>query len=357
MADFQAESQTPADPAELYAELERSYTEAQWEDVLLQGSRLLAAVQDDPLKEALRSRCQLLLGHANLYGLQRPALARPYYLALQQGTNEPDLRLQAEEALQYCPEAPRAAAGSSVAATPPRQEVAEASPGKPIREPLPQTSPAGTQTDDAAVARGSSADTLFNPAVISQLGSESGSGSAQGMDPFLAAVAAASAAARTPTPAAAAPMPWLADAGASPTTDPASRQDLLAAEGPAAENDAPSGALAPPRLEVEVVEEPELIEVTQADPSLAEELQVELERIRARRRAEAAGGRSAALENLLGDLQPSPEQRLSLEKPAATAEMSVSPSPAVEPARQRPVDLASEDPELVAGLLEVVLKP
>lgn len=59
----------------------------------------------------------------------------------------------------------------------------------------------------------------------------------------------------------------------------------------------PAGALEPiSSLEVDVVEEPELVEVAQADPSLAEELELELSRIRERRASDgiAAGTASGA---------------------------------------------------------------
>jgi hypothetical protein len=85
-----------------------------------------------------------------------------------------------------------------------------------------------------------------------------------------------------------------------------------------------------PSLEVEVVEEPELVEVAQADPSLAEELEIELTRIRERRAYKPVDT-------------------------AATQEL-VTAAPAVESALEDPDDLM-EDPELLAGLLRVVVTP
>jgi hypothetical protein len=85
-----------------------------------------------------------------------------------------------------------------------------------------------------------------------------------------------------------------------------------------------------PSLEVEVVEEPELVEVAQADPSLAEELEIELTRIR--------------------------ERRASSRFEASATEKLVTAAPAVEAALEEPDDLM-EDPELLAGLLRVVVTP
>lgn len=77
-------------------------------------------------------------------------------------------------------------------------------------------------------------------------------------DSFLAVVDAARQTSQSPTTGAAAP--WLAEASPQPN------------------------------LEVEVVEEPELVEVAQADPSLAEELELELSQIRERRQSARQDG-------------------------------------------------------------------
>ena len=83
-----------------------------------------------------------------------------------------------------------------------------------------------------------------------------------------------------------------------------------------------------PSLEVEVVEEPELMEVAQADPSLAEELEIELTRMRERRASHQGDG---------------------------TATQELAP-PAPADSMTEPDDLM-EDPELLAGLLRVVVTP
>lgn len=109
-----------------------------------------------------------------------------------------------------------------------------------------------------------------------------------------------------------------------------------------------------PRLEVEVVEEPELVEVAQADPSLAEELELELSQIRERRqsaRREAGEALGAPLER--SPLEPTPAE--SLPAPAAQG----LPFPPTEGIPQPPDgglrDL-DNDPELERCLLRVVLQ-
>ena len=111
---------------------------------------------------------------------------------------------------------------------------------------------------------------------------------------------------------------------------------------------------AQPRLEVDVVEEPELVEVAQADPSLAEELELELSQIRERRqnaRKEAAEALGAPLER--SPLEPAPAE--SLPAPAAQG----LPFPATEGIPQ-PTDGGlrdlDHDPERERCLLRVVLQ-
>ena len=137
------------------------------------------------------------------------------------------------------------------------------------------------------------------------------------------------------------------------------------------------------RLEVEVIEEPELVEVAQADPDLAEELELELHRIRERRAAERSQARDpfdAAIASTAAEARRPPNQiearpsRLSDASAAAVAalhqedptnqavELDIAPGTdhppatagtareareAIErPASQTP-DLSGEDPELV----------
>jgi hypothetical protein len=287
------------DPGERYAELEQAYTEDRWPDVLEQGGQLIADLSNDPdpVTTDLASRAHLLLGHAHLYGLRDPAAALPHYQTLLAGSADPDLRRIAEEALPYCqstvaPAAAKAATGVFSTAT-------------------------ASATDATAVAAASPTQ-------------------AQELAPLAAIEPAAE------------PLrdqildtqgQWILRAGtaseaiteaATPWRDAPLRQEkaiqnevggMLVAPGTTSEELVPS-------LEVEVVEEPELVEVAQADPSLAEELEIELTRIRERRASNRGNG-------------------------TATPEL-VTPAPA--DSLEEPDDLM-EDPELLAGLLRVVVTP
>jgi len=349
-----ADQPMPADATQRYAELERAYVEERWSSVRISGRALLQSLEqsDEPMAGSLANRVRVLMGHTHLYGLGEPEVAEDYYRAVLASNAESELRQIAADGLQRCQQP---AAGSG----------------------------------EGGAAAGAAGSATLEP---------TGSGAAAGVDPFLAAVSAVPGAAARPTSEPA--MPWLQDlspqdtAAGVPSTP---EQGSGTAEG--------GGALAP-RLEVEVVEEPELLEVAQADPGLAEELELELKRIRERRAsrtAEAAGSSSTPSEATSPTGPPTEAGRaedqsrhdpLAAAIAAAAAEVTASgasseepagegegtamaaatpqlvaptiheeadaiaepaPVPPQNPARVAP-DLSSEDPELVAGLLRVVLK-
>jgi hypothetical protein len=101
----------------------------------------------------------------------------------------------------------------------------------------------------------------------------------------------------------------------------------------------------PPTLEVEVVEEPELVEVAQADPSLAEELEIELTRIKERRAASRV------------DAEAGQQLVASTPAPEPTPTPTPTPEPAAALPEQADLDQLMNDPELLAGLLRVVVRP
>ena len=268
------------DPSERYSELERAYTEDRWPDVLEQGGQLIADLSNDPDPVAadLASRAHLLLGHAHLYGRRDPASALPHYQALLAGSADPDLRRIAEEALPYCrstvePAAPEAAAGVFTTA--------------------PTTA---TDATAAAAASPTVAQELFPRAAIEPTAEPLG-------EQILATQGQ-----------------WIHQAGLEQAIQ-TGVGSMIAAPGTTI------GELVP-SLEVEVVEEPELMEVAQADPSLAEELEIELTAIRERRASHRGDG---------------------------TATQELAP-PAPADSLAEPDDLM-EDPELLAGLLRVVVTP
>ena len=263
-----AHSPLANDPGELYSELERAYTEDRWADVLKQGERLIAHLnnQPDPVTGYLASRAHLLLGHAHLYGLRDPAAALPHYQAVLAEPQDPDLQRIAEEALPYC--------------QPPNKTVTPAA-------------------------------TAATPTVM-----------AQELDPWTTIDPTAEPGPAQPAITEAA-TPWLNESIQVEKSVQTEAGAVLAARGATGQEVVPS-------LEVEVVEEPELVEVAQADPSLAEELNLELTRIREQRAARRGDG----LES----------QELVNRAPASGH-------------GQRESDDLMEDPELLAGLLRVVVKP
>jgi len=315
-----AEFPLPPDTAERYAAIEQAYVQDHWTTVLSKGENLLKLLEqsDDPEAQGLANRVRLLLGHAHLYGLSEPQVAEDYYHDVLAHQAETELRRIASEGLQQCqrPAAPRISAALEASAVPvkttaPVESAAGAAPletvapAKALEEPLETLAPATALVEPQEAAP---------TAAIN--------------DPFLTAVTAAAAARGSIGGSAASPaMPWLADLPEglvieTPTAGPPTAPlDETSAAAPH-QRLQPAGELSLiPSLEVEVVEEPELLEVVQADPKLSEEFELELTRIRERRRAAAAP----------------------MASPAAAE--------AVVP------DLSQEDPVLVAGLLRVVLRP
>ncbi|MFM7267658.1 MAG: hypothetical protein ACKOZT_03590 [Cyanobium sp.] len=386
MAEYPMPDNTP----QRYADLERAYVEERWSSVRGNGEGLLEELEDsdDPQAEALAHRVRVLLGHAHLYGLGEPEVAEDYYRDVIAGNAEAELRQIAAQGLQQCQQPtiqPTSAAPQAEAAAPAPEPDPEPEP-----EPAPQSiQPAPSITAEplapeleATAPQDGTARPSADPFAVAS-GSPAPSAAAKRAasgDPFQAAVAAALATGevqRASEPA----MPWLKDLpGGAPDS---SR----------------SGALVP-RLEVEVVEEPELLEVAQADPSLAEELELELSRIRERRAATAA----ATADNTAPETGPETAPEVEAAPPqaedsredgfaaaiaAATAEVAdvadVAEMPAVsavatDPPGAEPMaeplepiaealkpavpmpssaaaspDLSQEDPDLVAGLLRVVL--
>jgi hypothetical protein len=274
-----AELPLDKDPSDRYSELEQAYTEDRWSDVVRQGGALVQELEG-PLGQQhgdLLSRAKLLIGHAHLYGLGKPQDALPHYRDVLAGQTDPELRRLAAAALEAC------------------ESQADQAPG--------------------TVAQAGGAD--LEPAAGETVAGES----------FLAVVAAAqqrSSGGESRQPAA---SPWLAGKP---------HQEALVLNQPVLDRLTDPADPAPDAsLEVEVVEEPELLEVAQADPSLAEEVELELSQIRLRR----AAVREAGLP-VNGASAPGAAQRNQGDGAAG----------------RQPLDLTWEDPALVAALLRVELE-
>jgi hypothetical protein len=391
-----------------YADLEKAYIEERWSHVLHGGEALLDALKGDgaPQALALLNRVRLLIGHTALYGLGESELAEDHYRAVLNATPESDLRRIASEGLERC-QGPRTATApgtvaeaGGTAAVPLTAADSAAAPGLGPATPTGSEQPAKTGSGDAAQP-GLRPEPAATAAIATEPAgagapppwlSDSASGNTPRplpADPFQAALAAAGAAAAAPPDPAWAQtlepaMPWLQAQSSRPDPQP------LDPQGPPAASASSAGPLAP-RLEVEVVEEPELVEVAQSDPRLAEELELELSRIRARRAASAQkpetpqrsappvepsgmaaaaaepdGAQSAGLETaeplptvgweLATATSQSPAEAKTPPAPELAGATSKEPIVAAELAATSAVPLSREDPDLVAGLLGVTLR-
>ena len=242
-----AESADRRNPTERYGAIEQAYCADQWAEVIDQGQDLLQEIprRSAPIPEGLKERVQLLMAHAHLYGFNDRAAAEDLYSDVLHSKAELALRQIAEQGLQQCslglqPTAAVIQAGATEARSP--------RPGAAAQEP-----------EVAAV-----------PAATSSLAM-----------PWLEAGAAVSTAAAAA--ASTAPTPWttVATPAAIPENSPPPQPEATASE-----TNAPGSAASAPGSEVsvpgdeqatlipEVVEEPELFEIHQADPSLAEELEL-----------------------------------------------------------------------------------
>lgn len=201
-----------------YATIEAAYRSGDWDTVLEQGTvlnRKLARV-GGANAQALRQRLELMLAHTHLYGFGDAESAQGHYQALLNQPVEASVRQMAEEGLELC-----------------RSRIAATASGS--------GDPTATTIDSGDHAASQ------EPTTPSE------------------------------SPGATAAEPWLADLTANRSSaDNADRQPTTTitsqfAAAPAAE---PSRLDPGETLIPEVIEEPELLEVHQTDPRLAEEVEL-----------------------------------------------------------------------------------
>jgi len=84
-----------------YAAIERHYSQGQWQEVLSASTALLADLPAQP-GETLRTRLILLQGHTQLYGLGQVAAAAAIYRQVLDSQAEPLLLSIARQELQRC---------------------------------------------------------------------------------------------------------------------------------------------------------------------------------------------------------------------------------------------------------------
>jgi hypothetical protein len=294
-----AESADRSNLTERYTAIEQAYCADQWGAVIDQGQNLLREIprSSDPVPEGLKERVQLLMAHAHLYGFNEQNVAEDLYSAVLHSKAEVALRQIAEQGLQQCSEYQQAAEarvtnGEDIEPAPgpgtdQRSGVATASrdgtgdgvaaeptlaPASETPSPTPERSAADadrhndSSTEAAPATSGSEVAETTSPAPAAVTAPVPGSvaDSALAM-PWLAAgaMATGTAAASTSTPTSSVPTPWAT--AASPAPQPT--LSASAAQIPVEEPSTLEATLIP-----EVVEEPELFEIHQADPALAEEL-------------------------------------------------------------------------------------
>jgi hypothetical protein len=302
-----AEFADMGDATERYAAIERAYCEDRWPVVIDQGGRLLS--QLDPQDLGLRQRLQLLMAHSYLYGFGERDAAEDLYRAVLESKAEASLRRIAAQGLEQCELQPLPAGGAAVG--PLGSEPAAVAPVNP--KDLPQPASAPSLKDDGGASLHDSVQAL-----IPVLPGES------------------------PAPRTSAPvMPWLETTAAA-----AAAASLPWEQDPGGSADEPSPA---PRetLEPEVIDEPELIEVHQADPTLAEEIELK-----------ETDGRGALPQAADSPLIPEVDPVVTEEGPEPPADVETTPNartaiPAATAGLEQDDPDPAEDADLRQGLLRV----
>ncbi len=236
-----------------YAVIEKAYREGRWDTVMETGTlflRELPETDPGPDLTALRHRAQLLVAHTLLHGYGDRDAAEDLYELVRQSDGEPALRQIAEDGLNLCHQ-PLASTltvdedGMEEDSTPsppllflPEKERAELAKAAEAPPPLMTPSPAVTRGQQPA------RETEAEP---EEAATDQGLGLAA--DPFVPSETTPTHASLNGLPV----MPWLER---QPTPKEATST--------------------PPSVVAEVVEEPELIEVYQASPALAENVDLEV---------------------------------------------------------------------------------
>jgi hypothetical protein len=281
MAEFaDAAARGPEDNVREYAAIEKAYVDDRWADVLRRGEELLNSLEDDDRE--LRQRVELLMAHTHLYGYGDRDSAEDLYRSVLESKAAPALRQIADQGLQHCNMPLRRAAPTTDneppedSFNPEPSQILDADPfSPPVAAPLDVDVEAVAQEYLAAreMARNEpsppaepSPDPVM-PWLMEQPAQQQAwqRQSAPESGEWLARE-------RSPepwddAPATDEPAESLASQQESP---PQTRETIQAAKQdglPASSRATPPSFLIP-----DVIEEPEMIEVHQADPSLAERI-------------------------------------------------------------------------------------
>ncbi len=308
-----ADSADHSNPTERYSAIEQAYCADQWGEVIDQGQNLLREIprSSAPVPVGLKERVQLLMAHAHLYGFNERDVAVELYSDVLHSNAELPLRQIAEQGLQHCALPKQVdpvviAAGTEEGTSP--GPAAAATAAAPSQAGSQHQTPASLQPDagelsgtalvsqnlnvtaDADRAAALDRVTALAPespeAAAATPAAPSSAATGSMAMPWLATGAMAAPAAAA-APSASAPTPWATVvtelAPAEPAPSPEALKAAVEAQPGAATSEAfaPATQPSPPAehpmdrevtLIPEVVDEPELFEVHQADPRLAEEL-------------------------------------------------------------------------------------
>jgi hypothetical protein len=308
-------STTGGDPYRRYEGIEKAYCEGRWDTVLEAGTVLLRELpeaEDDAEIKGLRHRLHLLMAHTLLHGYGDRDAAEDLYTLVQHSDAESSLRQMAEDGLDQChrplsstfvaedleeeaeshdrptlflPESEDGAA-DDLAKAPERARsvpvIALRQPPAPPSESQPEEEP--KPVDGALVTPGE--------AKRDEEGSADPGLAADPFQPPHGSPVAETLTIGLPV------MPWRTTAESPAEEEPT----------PQVSTGAQAGLPATPPLIPEVVEEPELIEIHQANPSLAEEVELvtsRRERPPARNAREAFHPPEATVEDEMEDLRSS----------------------------------------------------
>lgn len=249
------------DLEERYRALEEAYAAQHWSHVIRLGESLLASLKGNRgLAFELRPRTQVLIAHAYLYGLSDRDAAEDLYGAVISSRCDPALRQIAAEGLKACNEPLRARPQGPQAAEPtPAREALQPSPAS---EPSPPATDQGAAPWTAAWAAPQAGSAVAGPAAR-----PAGERSAPAM-PWLAEPTGTAQPALQPVPGQGGDAPWLSNGVTASAPAREEQQAKPVAESPTALT------LAAETLIPDVIEEPELIEVHQADPALADPVEL-----------------------------------------------------------------------------------
>ena len=362
MADFG----TSTDPVQRYAAIEKAYTEDRWEAVIEKGTVLLNDLPwiSGGAPDGLKERIQLLVAHAHLYGFSQREQAQRLYQAVIGSGGEPALVQIAEQGLEQCMAMPAAIASEGVNEEAAPSEEVVASEEIPASEEVTPLAAVETVSPPTPEAPEDPAASPASPAWASTSApaTPANAGAAEPVMPWLTT---------GQQPAVQSQAQPAETVGAAPeTSEPAAPTTLsmapVAAADPVVPDDlgeadpAPAAPLiqAPligERLIPEVIEEPELIEIHQADPQRAEDVVVAV------RESLAAADDQTGAPQTSTPVMTSATPETPPSQPDIVIRTHEEPAEASTPTaglgvgvfRNPPAPVTREDPELLMGLLRV----